>query len=335
MSERFRGGGGGRAPIYPKPFRYIEIPGSSPQRRNPITHERVVNGSFSGELRGQIRTLGPVHIGSGRLELSRRLALSSKVQAEFPLVRGFVTREGKHILPGSSLKGAIRSVVEAISPSCVSKKGRYTNVNNDARECRKKDYLCPACRLFGAMGYLGKVKFEDGVQVGDAVAVMRLPQMYRPQTTNPDGRKFYMHGQQATGEQPVEVVPEGELFNFSFRFDNLQPAELGLLALALGLSSRQEESFCLKLGGFKPACLGSVKFEPQQLSLESGTASYLDFDAPEAEVLNGWEAIQPRLEPWLEAARNAQPALILRDRLLKVAETLRYPNDRICPPGLY
>ena len=66
------------------------------------------------------------------------------------------------VIPGSSLKGAIRSVVEAISESCVSKtvkkvRDAFPTEYKFFNECQQ-DNLCVACRMFGAMGFQGKYR---------------------------------------------------------------------------------------------------------------------------------------------------------------------------------
>jgi hypothetical protein len=186
--------------------------------------------------------------------------------------------------------------------------------------------------MFGAMGYLGKVKFSDAVQVeSERVEIWEMPQMFRPRTDNPDGRKFYKHGKQAKGDLPVEAVPADNFFEFKLRFDNLTPAELGLLVLALGLSPNSAEAFNLKLGGFKPACLGSVAFEPQRLVLES-EASCLDYDVPAANFLESLDSMKPRFTEWIGLARKE---LVIADNLAHLIKTLTFSSNRECPPGMY
>jgi len=331
MQDRNRGGG---PPLYPKPFNYLDLPSISPRRARPVTHEQRKVGLINGQLEGRIRTLGPIHVGSGNLELSRRLtSLSRKDQEKYPLVRGFVSSNGNLVIPGSSLKGAIRSAVEAITLSCVAKKGSRTNVDRELQECRNKEYLCPTCRIFGAMGFLGKVKFGDAVQEeGGKIEVWELPQMFRPQTNDPDGRKFYMHGKQAKGEQPVQVVPENQFFSFKLRFDNLEPTEIGVLVLAMGLSPRPGESLRLKLGGFKPACLGSVEFEPERLMIEQAEQNALNYDAPEDALFTDATEISKQFEQWVKQAREK---LVQAEQFEQLVETLQYPGNRDCPPGMY
>jgi CRISPR/Cas system CSM-associated protein Csm3 (group 7 of RAMP superfamily) len=329
-----RGGRWQNQPLYEKPFRYLEAPGGVPDREKPVTHEKLQPHLLSGQLKGHLRTRGPVHVSSGTVELSRLVDLPTSMVSNYPLVRAFVRSEGHRIIPGSSLKGAVRSTFEAITLSCIAK-GRRDVVARDWQECRRKDWLCPACRLFGAMGYLGKIKFSDAVQQSNRGEVWTVPQMYQPKTRDPDGRKFYMHGKQTTGEQPVEAVPEGELFNFSVRFDNLSEAELGGLLTALGLSPDPREKFSLKLGGFKPACFGSVEFEVEQLLLEAPASNSLNYDASPVERITETASLSGRFTSFILAARQKNRPLVQTDALTELAQILRYTEDRECPPGAY
>src|SRR2546426_10579675 len=98
-----------------------------------------------------------------------------------PLVLEHYRTTGHRAIPATSLKGCVRSVVEAISRSCVSKTRAKEERPRDrvqpspleqSRECRKPEKTrsgeaprpCPACRLFGAMGFGGKVTFRDALQ---------------------------------------------------------------------------------------------------------------------------------------------------------------------------
>ena len=132
------------------------------------------------------------------------------------------------ILQGSSLKGMIRSVYEAITDSCLtlattsreSRKsirqyaykdiGEYRN-----RECKDINRLCPACRLFGtiegdAVNCQGRVIFSDASLTGgnlvQGLCFLRelsspKPHHYatyasgreRQQGSPIAGRKFYYH----------------------------------------------------------------------------------------------------------------------------------------------
>lgn len=65
---------------------------------------------------------------------------------------------------------------------------------------------------------------------------------------------------------------------FRVSFENLTPGELGLLLIALGLG---EPRWYPKLGGGKPACLGTIEVvEPKVEITEPMQQCYNDFDMP-------------------------------------------------------
>ena len=322
-----------------KPFEYVPLSRNAPARHKPVTHEKYAANTLSGWLAGQIVAVGPLHIGSGLLESTQPLEhrLSRRDRSNFSLIRSFVTSQGKRIIPGSSLKGAIRSLVEGLSESCVCKIANRGYLDNrEQSECRVKENLCPACRIFGAMGFQGRVKFSDAVQAGDRGEVRKLPQLYRPQTRFPDGRKFYYHGRQAEGDQPVEVVPEDSQFSFRLDFENLQAAEMGLLLLGLGLTGQAGgASYRVKLGGFKPACFGSVEFAVERVVLNntSQTAS-LEYDLLPANEIDG-EALNDWYTEHVKVAIDGPGALVVAKNYRQLSKILAFPGDRDCPTGMY
>lgn len=103
MSDRPTSRGRGRDEPEPKPFRMLTIT-SKKARSGLIGHERFAPCSYTGKLDFRLKALTPIHVGSGIYELDNNEP-----------VRGLITADGKVIVPGTSLKGAIRSIAEAIS----------------------------------------------------------------------------------------------------------------------------------------------------------------------------------------------------------------------------
>ena len=148
-----------------------------------------------------------------------------------------------------------------------------------------KSSLCPACRIFGAMGrgghFLGKISIGDA-QAEDVASVenLTLESLMQPKPRhrvwygNPQqpgvmrGRKFYYHrplGARTTTQRgrfnkTVEAVKPGTVFAFSIDYTNLENDELALLVFALVL----EPEMCHKVGMGKPVGLGSAKIEVAQ-----------------------------------------------------------------------
>src|SRR5262249_11753208 len=150
---------------------------------------------------------------------------------------------GTLAIPGTSLKGCIRSIVEAISGSSVQVT-RARELDRRYLPARSLDELDVAQRIFGSLGYQGLGRFGDAPQVEGHIVTVPTPQLFRPRSEavdtyfdgrRPRGRKFYMHGALARGNLPLEACAEGSRFALRAEFENLTPGELGLLLIALGL----------------------------------------------------------------------------------------------------
>ncbi len=324
----------GGPPPAPKPYAAVPLADGLGLRTDPGTqrgHDRFTPDLLVGWLEGTCEALSPVHVGSGGVERTAHVA--PDLAAETPLLVPLVRAAGVPVLPGSTLKGAVRAVVEAITASCLRVRGGevppYLLPACQRREGRPAE-LCVACRLFGAPGYQGRVRFADAPLVEGRTTLALAPALYRPRARRgptPPGRKFYRHGRPAHGAVPLEVCPPGARFRWRLDFANLRPDELGLLLLALG---QGEPPLWLKLGGYKPACFGSVQLALGRLALDEPAARYLDY----ADAAAGAEEIgSPPVAPYLQAL--AEGGLLLADRLERLAAILRYPGEGDCPAGVY
>ena len=311
----------------PKPFAYIPLPNRLNDRKSPTGHDRYHRNCLSGRIQGTIEALSPIHIGSGVIDIGR----------DVELIKTAVRTSENIVIPGSSLKGAIRSVIEAISESCVNKVSYQVRraVPRLFFECRQKNRLCVACRMFGAMGFQGNIAIQDAPQIEGEIGTEFVPELYAPgryqrRMQDIPGRKFYMHGEVASGETPVEACKKGSKFRFVIQVDNLKKSEWGLLFTALG--HHPDHPFKLKIGGAKPVCFGSIDVQIDEIQVAEQTRNhYLDWD-----VQSGSTRIGEQLEAWKrECTNQATDSLIKRDLLTDLAQTLRYPNDRNCPSGLY
>jgi len=342
--SRNRGYGGGREEPAEKPYGLVSLPGAI-RRKPPQGHDRFRERLLTGKLRGKIVALSPLHISSGGLEMGERIPLPPTGGRNPELVRAMMRSNGIPIIPGSSLKGVIRSVVEAVSPSCLCKtRARFNEIPQGLGECRRKDSLCVACRIFGSMGFQGNVRIDDAalvpVQGKYPTRIEMSPQLYAPTPRRRGyylhgqiaGRKFYMHGRQARGNTPIETCPPNSQFDFTLGFENLTRRELGLLLLAMGIS--EVHSFRLKIGGSKPSCYGTINVRLEEVIVETSiAASYLDFDAAERESHTG-EAIA-RLTSDLIGEATQDRDLVIQQQLDRLKELLKYPNDRESPSGFY
>lgn len=83
------------------PYRMIPVQDKQPVRRNPLTHE-IFQG-LSGEVEAKVTTLTPLLIG---VQQGNRKTHICENRIDLP------------ILPGSSLKGMLRSLAELIGNGC-------------------------------------------------------------------------------------------------------------------------------------------------------------------------------------------------------------------------
>ena len=309
----------------PKPFDFVALP-RRVNKRHPTGHDQYHEKHITGQIHGTIEALSPIHIGSGVIDLGE----------DVELIKTAVRTNENVVIPGSSLKGAIRSVVEAISESCVCKASRNTRyaLSRDFMECRQRARLCVACRMFGAMGFQSNIAIQDALQIDGQIVTKFVPELYRPRhqrgSRRIPGRKFYMHGEIASGETPVEACEIGSKFRFVAQVDNLTQAEWGLFFTALG--HHPIHPFKLKIGGTKPACFGSIDFQIENIHVEEQNCErYLDWNIQQESGITGEE-----LEAWKhECTDLATDSLIKRDLLADLAQILQHPNDRNCPSGMY
>ena len=309
----------------PKPFDFVVLP-RRVNKKHPTGHDQYHEKHITGQIHGTIEALSPIHIGSGVIDLGE----------DVELIKTAVRTNENVVIPGSSLKGAIRSAVEAISESCVCKVSRNTRyaLPRDFMECRQRGRLCVACRMFGAMGFQSNITIQDALQIDGHIVTKFVPELYRPRpqrgSRHVPGRKFYMHGEIASGETPVEACEIGSRFRFVVQVDNLTQAEWGLFFTALG--HHPDSPFKLKIGGIKPACFGSIDFQIENIHVEEQNRErYLDWNIQPESALTG-----EQLEAWKHECTNlATESLIKRDLLADLAQILQHPNDRNCPSGLY
>lgn len=257
---------------------YDFIPLGRPSSRKPSPGHHVL-ASRAGTIRARLTTLGP-------LLVAQQAGMQNTIM---PL------RQGK-IIPGSSLKGMLRSMAEMVGGGCISlsgslyPRGRYDYPAEEPHgfaPCDDIERLCVTCRMFGALirgvAWKGLVEPGEGQWLGsgtprtksfDVIVGQPKPSHDAFYTKNGKirGRKAYYHhpdkimvsasAQQATygARQTIQVrgLEPGQVYDVSVRHQGLDPEENALLLYALFL----EEGLCHKLGWGKPMGFGSVKIEP-------------------------------------------------------------------------
>ena len=341
MVKRSSRGGYRRGPVASKPYDFVPFPQKVVRHKVP-GHHVLSPDLITGTLTFHLQALTPVFVSSGQAALSEDLGLEpgGVVQAHYRI-------DGRLAIPASSLKGAVRSIAEAVSASClgVTRASRRDLPGAFRRACTHRA-ACPACTLFGMGGneaYLGQVRFEDAFLRDGETMLYRLPPLYRPRPGAPvyrdrnrryKGRKFYKHGRphQASKGGESEVIRPDSVLVGQVIFVNLTPEQLGLLFYALGLERR----FLLKLGGGKPVCLGSLLTEPVRLVLRNEREAFLgDEHAAQAEAAWEGEAINAKVGRYINDAR--QSGYILAQQAQALERVLRFDPNALpeCPSGAY
>lgn len=318
--------------VEPKPFVWVPIPESErPQRREPTTHERFVGLTGVLEFTFTVKS-AYLFVGSGAYEFD------PNARGDRPDVwYTFYRRNGELCIPGTSLKGAIRSIVEAITNSCVSqyRPHKRERVDRGHEPCRFKEdrrELCPACRLFGVTGLRGRVCFDDAVPQGtEKPEIIKIAELWEP--CRPQGRKFYEFKQVVRWDRRpqknfrfVEAMPQGATFQGTLRFENLSQGELGLLCLAMGMSPHPQEQFTPKIGGAKPRCLGAVTFTAHSVRLW-GTGGLQSLRSPQ--TITGLSACLADYRKSCDAENLLHPA-----SWKQFLQGMR-PKSETCPREVY
>lgn len=198
---------------------------------------------------GELVCQTALRIGAGRS--------TEPIGTDLPVIKD---GQGNPFIPGSSLKGILRSRVEsfvrAISPS---RKGACNPVGDKKDWCVEKvaedtsdeqiyEDICLVCQAFGSPWFASKVQVRDAslvdpglwfgqYQVRNGVAIDR-------DTLTVSGSKLYDY----------EVVPAQTSFRFHVVAENLTDAQIGMLLIGL----RPFEQGEISLGGGRSRGLGVV-----------------------------------------------------------------------------
>lgn len=137
------------------PYRMIPLR-EAVDRRPPTTDEKFTG--VSGLIHCTLTNLTLFYVGHNRDHPGQ-----------------FIWREGHPVVPGSSLKGAIRSLAEIVGGGCfvTNPKGRddrYQRLDDRYKACSQADSLCVTCRMFGMMTRESGARVHKGqVSIGDAL----------------------------------------------------------------------------------------------------------------------------------------------------------------------
>lgn len=240
--------------------------------------------AYEGKIVLKLKTITPVYVGSGKETIE-----------DGRLCRALIRNaDGIPIIPGSSLKGVVRTIAQSVSNSsgCAEIPYIHFDGKKESIEYRSnKNCKCLICTMLGSLSESSRVAFSDFTASGSDVSntlVLNTLKLYshkildvKPKyfiSYNPKGIKFYSQGDVniIRGEVPTESVMKGTIFSGEVIFQGLTVTHLELLCFALGL----DDSFPLRVGGNKPGFFGVVRPEIMSFTCySSGTYNNLKLES--------------------------------------------------------
>lgn len=345
--------------LSPKPYKLVPFSRENLQRDDPGGHDKFKTDSLHGTLFLNLTVQTALHISTGVVVLGSDVGKNS-----IPLIKTMTQGiDNSLIIQGSSLKGCIRSIYEAITNSTLGvitrkydskiPKKFLPSSHRDSLCSLKK--LCPASRVFGAMNWQGLIEFTDAkYQKVSSVGFMRSLYSPRPEINggekNPiyfneqgkvKGRKFYYNTNRAVDKGkdkgiPVQQAGNKYIFTTKLQFKNLKPEELGTLFIVLGLDPNYP--IALKVGAGKPVGFGTMTIEITEANILQNQQDlknrYSTYTAPETNNITG-EKLQQFIKEKIQVAHESNNKIFDKNLLEKVAEVLRHPTDREPPEGNY
>ncbi len=286
------------------------VPGPIPRKLPPLLDVWLAE-RHTGVLTLRLETPPGQFVspGTGRLALTRDDSGSEIV------VQGAERRGGEPVIPGSGIKGAVRTLFEILSWSC--------DPFDRGNGCSTGS-CCQTCAIFGLSGWGGRVGFSDAgpAEPGAVqVEVQRIPIPHPPHSEKTEG-DFRLYDldratefDKATGtrrHRARELAREvySGMFETRMTFWNLHGEELGRLLLCLGSGLDAATRFPVRLGGVKYDGKGAVWVTPTALRLAESALARRD------------AACEELCSQWIEAARGSDWARSFKPQLEQIASLL-------------
>jgi len=226
-------------------------------------------------IKGQVILVTPLHIGSGEKDIDIGAV-------DNPMITDVYDQA---YIPGSTLKGKIRSEAERIARSKYS----YICYPPNVKEmCGSKEYsfdkMCICCKIFGTAGTSHGISIASKVKFRDAYPTNKIETMLTRSGTALDRKT----GSTYSGIlYTTEAVPAGASFNFEFVCDSLNEEEMRLLKAAL--KSVEDSS----LGGLSSRGFGKIRFNIKEI-IKRDPKYYLGEDKTEKRLS------ESELQNWLK-----------------------------------
>lgn len=221
-------------------------------------------------LRGIVVAEKPIHIGKGQEGFN-------PTEVDSPVLKD---SNGMPLIPGSSLKGVLRSTVERIlqndcfgeyrsclivNSPCVSTEKIKKMKEDLKRQCKdEEEYFkklaeaiykesCDVCRIFGSNNIAAKLQIKDLNYVGEGKVVYEVRDgvgIDRETGTAFDRAKY-----------DFEIVPAGCRFELEIIADNLEEKEEEIFKLCVNLLKNGD----ISVGGKVSRGLGSIRLIDEKI----------------------------------------------------------------------
>lgn len=191
-------------------------------------------------VKGILEAVDPVHIGASAKNTLNPNDVDSSVLKD---------NNGNPVIPGSSIKGVVRSKFEAVLRSLNNENIRVCDIfntkdptcitNEDAKiinkDKNKDDYKkaallyeksCDVCRIFGGREIAGKLQFKDCFFIGEKCNYERRDGVAIDRKTGAAKRG---------AKYDFEVIPKGTEFDFMLIAENLDEQQMKYLDFIIKL----------------------------------------------------------------------------------------------------
>lgn len=356
------------SPLEPKPYELVSFPSNRPVLTRPAGHDRYLHDHLHGTLFLTLQVQTAVHVSTGVVALGSDVG-SNKI----PLVKTMTqTDNNQLVIQGSSLKGCVRAIYEAITNSTLpviteKKKNRNGQIryygnkyprDRKPLEIKLNDVnthkLCPAGRIFGALNYQGLLQFNDARYIDKAATtnIGFMPSLYSPDL---ERKKYYEQQKLTSGEQQDFVAGRKFYYNMSKAIDKGEnrgiPVQQAAKAftfetvihfknlkpeelgiLLIALGQDPEAPIALKLGGGKPIGMGTMTVSISEIQQMQNIIDRYQQYELPDSLLKGAD-LQKFMQKHIKAARNSK--LLEQPQLSELAKILGHPSDRLSPKGMY
>lgn len=216
-------------------------------------------------ITGVLEAIDPLHIGASAKESLNPVDLDQHVLKD---------AAGNPVIPGSSIKGVVRSRFEAVMRSldlpvcdifntedsaCATNQAiKHVQKDNRLSDAAKAETLydmsCVVCQLFGGRAVAGKLRFKDCSYIGETCAFEKRDGVAIDRDTGAaaGGKKY-----------DFEIIPKGSCFDFTLVAENLDAQQETYLAFILRMLEGKDivEGDYLSIGGKTTRGLGRVRLK--------------------------------------------------------------------------